>query len=109
MQSHTHGGRDAFENTAFAQFIVTDDARALRIGAGGGKGGNAGIAAVIDPRPDVEVYLKRARAQSVRITHVREMHIHPDSVSGFRVQHREWLWRDSVVLLVLTPDRAASS
>ena len=88
---------------------MTDACRALRIGAGVGKGGSAGIAAVIDPRRDEEVYLERARAQSVRITHVREMHIHPDLVSGFRVQHREWLWRDGVVLLMLASSKAAFS
>ena len=29
--------------------------------------------------------------------------------AGFQVQHQEWLWRDGVVLLELTPRRAASS
>src|ERR1700681_1689845 len=43
-----------------------------------------GIAAVIDPRPDVEIYLELARRQNVSITHVFETHIHADLVSGSR-------------------------
>src|SRR5690606_1157655 len=45
---------------------------------------SAGIAAVIDPRPNVEVYLQIARAHSVAITHVFESHIHADFMSGAR-------------------------
>jgi hydroxyacylglutathione hydrolase len=43
-----------------------------------------GTAAVIDPRPDVELYLKLARQHKVAITHVFETHIHADFVSGAR-------------------------
>jgi hydroxyacylglutathione hydrolase len=43
-----------------------------------------GTAAVIDPRPDVEIYLELARRQNVSITHVFETHIHADLVSGSR-------------------------
>src|ERR1700681_913336 len=43
-----------------------------------------GIAAVIDPRPDVEIYLELARKSSVSITHIFETHIHADLVSGSR-------------------------
>ena len=43
-----------------------------------------GIAAVIDPRADVEVYVDLARKHSVSITHVFETHIHADLVSGAR-------------------------
>jgi hydroxyacylglutathione hydrolase len=43
-----------------------------------------GAAAVIDPRPDVEVYLELARKNSVSITHIFETHIHADLVSGSR-------------------------
>jgi hydroxyacylglutathione hydrolase len=43
-----------------------------------------GTAAVIDPRPDVEVYLELARKNGVSITHVFETHIHADLVSGSR-------------------------
>ncbi len=41
-------------------------------------------AAVIDPRPDVDVYLRTARQHGVAITHVFETHIHADFMSGSR-------------------------
>jgi len=41
-------------------------------------------AAVIDPRPDVDVYLKKARELGLSITHIFETHIHADLVSGAR-------------------------
>ena len=44
----------------------------------------AGVAAVIDPRRDVDVYLAAARADDLRITHVVETHLHNDYVSGGR-------------------------
>ncbi len=43
-----------------------------------------GTGAVFDPRPDVEVYVKLARAKGLAITHVFETHIHADLVSGAR-------------------------
>lgn len=39
-------------------------------------------AAVIDPRPDVDVYLRLAREYGLSITHAIETHIHADFVSG---------------------------
>lgn len=45
---------------------------------------DAGIAAVIDPRRDVDIYLECARRQGVRITHIVETHLHADFVSGSR-------------------------
>jgi hydroxyacylglutathione hydrolase len=42
----------------------------------------AGVAAVIDPRRDVDVYLRLARDRDVRITHLLETHVHADFVSG---------------------------
>ena len=42
----------------------------------------AGVAAIIDPRRDVDVYLQIARSLGVRITHIIESHIHADFVSG---------------------------
>jgi hydroxyacylglutathione hydrolase len=42
------------------------------------------IAAVIDPRPDVEIYLEMSRKWGVSITHIFETHIHADLVSGAR-------------------------
>ncbi len=43
-----------------------------------------GTAAVIDPRPDVEIYLELAKKRKVSITHIFETHIHADLVSGSR-------------------------
>ena len=42
----------------------------------------AGVAAVIDPRRDVSIYLQKARELGVKITHILETHIHADFVSG---------------------------
>lgn len=41
-------------------------------------------AAVIDPRPDVGVYVEAARAMGLAITHIFETHIHADYMSGSR-------------------------
>lgn len=43
-----------------------------------------GVAAVIDPRADVDGYLELARAKRVSITHIFETHIHADLISGAR-------------------------
>ena len=43
-----------------------------------------GVAAVIDPRADVDCYLELARTKNVAITHIFETHIHADLVSGAR-------------------------
>lgn len=56
------------EGLAHLSYLVGDD--------------KAGVAAVIDPRRDVDVYLQMARARGVRITHIVETHIHADFVSG---------------------------
>ena len=45
---------------------------------------SVGVAAVIDPRADVDCYLKLAREKQVSITHIFETHIHADLVSGAR-------------------------
>jgi hydroxyacylglutathione hydrolase len=45
---------------------------------------SAGVAAVVDPRRDVDVYLDAARELDVRISHVVETHLHNDYVSGGR-------------------------
>ena len=44
----------------------------------------ARVAAVVDPRPDVDIYLELARRYGVSITHVLETHIHADFMSGAR-------------------------
>jgi hydroxyacylglutathione hydrolase len=43
-----------------------------------------GAAALIDPRPDVDVYLQEAERREVSITHIFETHIHADFMSGSR-------------------------
>jgi hydroxyacylglutathione hydrolase len=45
---------------------------------------SAGVAAVVDPTPDVDKYLRLAREHAVSITHVFETHIHADLMSGSR-------------------------
>ena len=44
----------------------------------------AGVAAVVDPRRDVDIYLDAAARRGLRITHVVETHLHNDYVSGGR-------------------------
>ncbi len=44
----------------------------------------ARVAAVVDPRRDVDLYLDEARTRGVRISHVVETHLHNDYVSGAR-------------------------
>jgi len=43
---------------------------------------DAGVAAVVDPRLDIDEYLRLARYTGVRIEHVLETHTHADHVSG---------------------------
>lgn len=58
------------EGIAQLSYVVGDDATQT--------------AAVVDPRPDVDVYLGLARRYKLAITHVFETHIHADFVSGAR-------------------------
>jgi rhodanese-related sulfurtransferase/glyoxylase-like metal-dependent hydrolase (beta-lactamase superfamily II) len=51
-----------------ASYVVGDDA--------------AGVAAVVDPRFEIEVYLELARYMNVSIEHILETHNHADHVSG---------------------------
>jgi hydroxyacylglutathione hydrolase len=51
-----------------ASYLIGDDA--------------AGVAAVVDPRLDIDVYLRHARYLGVRIEHILETHNHADHVSG---------------------------
>jgi len=45
---------------------------------------SAGVAAVVDPRRDVDIYLEAARQAGLGISHVIETHLHNDYVSGGR-------------------------
>ncbi|HZC04773.1 MAG TPA: rhodanese-like domain-containing protein [Ktedonobacterales bacterium] len=42
----------------------------------------SGVAAVVDPRRDIEIYLAAAERSGVHITHVFETHVHNDYVTG---------------------------
>ncbi|HYB23653.1 MAG TPA: MBL fold metallo-hydrolase, partial [Solirubrobacteraceae bacterium] len=42
----------------------------------------AGVAAVVDPRFEIDEYLELARYRGVNIAHVLETHNHADHVSG---------------------------
>ena len=44
--------------------------------------GSEGEAAVVDPQRDVEIYLKAADDQGLKIRHIFETHLHADFVSG---------------------------
>jgi len=44
----------------------------------------AGVAAVIDPKRDVDTYIEIAKQNNMKITHIFETHIHADFLSGSR-------------------------
>ncbi len=44
--------------------------------------GSEGVAAVVDPQRDVDIYLDAAREHGLRIEHIIETHLHADFVSG---------------------------
>jgi len=46
--------------------------------------GSEGVAAVVDPQRDVEIYLEEAKNQNLQIAYVIETHLHADFVSGHR-------------------------
>jgi glyoxylase-like metal-dependent hydrolase (beta-lactamase superfamily II)/rhodanese-related sulfurtransferase len=46
--------------------------------------GSGGVAVVVDPQRDVEIYLKVAAEQGLSIAHIFETHLHADFVSGHR-------------------------
>lgn len=46
--------------------------------------GSEGIAAVVDPQRDVEIYIEEAARQGLRIAHIIETHLHADFVSGHK-------------------------
>ncbi len=46
--------------------------------------GESGMAAIVDPRRDIDIYLEAARRTGVQISHVLETHVHNDYVSGGR-------------------------
>ena len=46
--------------------------------------GSEGVAAVVDPQRDVEIYIEEAKKNGLRIAHIIETHLHADFVSGHR-------------------------
>jgi hydroxyacylglutathione hydrolase len=46
--------------------------------------GSEGEAAVVDPQRDVDIYLKAAAEQNLKIRHIFETHLHADFVSGHK-------------------------
>jgi hydroxyacylglutathione hydrolase len=46
--------------------------------------GSEGEAAVVDPQRDVDIYLKAADEQGLKIRHIFETHLHADFVSGHK-------------------------
>ena len=42
----------------------------------------AGVAAVVDPRIDSDIYFQMAQQHRVAITHVLQTHVHEDFLSG---------------------------
>src|SRR5690349_6195975 len=46
--------------------------------------GSEGVAAVVDPQRDVDIYIEEAQKNGLRIEHVIETHLHADFVSGHR-------------------------
>src|ERR1700694_2727018 len=46
--------------------------------------GSEGEAAVIDPQRDVDIYMKAADEQNLKIRHIFETHLHADFVSGHK-------------------------
>jgi hydroxyacylglutathione hydrolase len=55
-----------------------------------------GDAVVVDPQRDVDIYLKAAEEQGVRIRHIFETHLHADFVSG----HRELAERTGATIYI---------
>ncbi|MGH9718820.1 MAG: MBL fold metallo-hydrolase [Bryobacteraceae bacterium] len=46
--------------------------------------GSEGVAAIIDPQRDVDIYLEAAAGKAWKIEHIIETHVHADFVSGHR-------------------------
>lgn len=46
--------------------------------------GSEGVAAVVDPQRDVDIYIEEAAKNGLRIAHIIETHLHADFISGHR-------------------------
>jgi len=65
--------------------------------------GSEGEAAVVDPQRDVDIYLKAAEEQHLKIRHIFETHLHADFVSG----HKELAARTGAKIYIGAQARAA--
>jgi len=63
----------------FRQFIHENGCVSYIFGCG-----SKGKAVVVDPHKDVDIYLKEAQRQGVKIVHVIDTHTHADHISGAR-------------------------
>ncbi|MFZ3341983.1 MAG: MBL fold metallo-hydrolase [Terriglobales bacterium] len=64
--------------------------------------GSEGEAAVVDPQRDVDIYLKAAEEQNLKIRHIFETHLHADFVSG----HKELAARTGATIYIGAKARA---
>jgi len=58
--------------------------------------GSDGVAAVVDPQRDVEIYIDAAKKQGLQIRHIFETHLHADFVSG----HKELAARTGATIYI---------
>ncbi len=58
--------------------------------------GSEGVAAVIDPQRDVDIYLKAAEENNLKIKYIFETHLHADFVSG----HKELAARTGATIYI---------
>src|SRR5271165_123359 len=65
--------------------------------------GSDGEAAVVDPQRDVDIYLKTADEQGLKIGHIFETHLHADFVSG----HKELAARTGAKIYIGAEAKAA--
>ncbi|HET9399811.1 MAG TPA: rhodanese-like domain-containing protein [Candidatus Acidoferrales bacterium] len=64
--------------------------------------GSEGVAAVVDPQRDIDIYIEEARQQNLRIAYVLETHLHADFVSG----HHELAARTGATICMSEAARA---
>ena len=65
---------------------------------------DAGVAAVVDPKLEIDEYLRLARYLGVRIEHILETHNHADHVSGHGAARRRRPARRSTSTATAAPD-----
>src|SRR5713101_1373337 len=71
--------------------------------------GSKGEAAVVDPRRDIEPYLKEAEREGLKIRHVIETHLHADFVSVPAREGDEIVMGDLTLRFLETPGHTPES